>query len=81
MFEILEENKNLKVFVLESFSSHLKDEIRKKAELIEVKEEKKIFENVYTTGLIENNPDEQSLIVKTKKGFGYYYRLFASRNS
>jgi 7,8-dihydropterin-6-yl-methyl-4-(beta-D-ribofuranosyl)aminobenzene 5'-phosphate synthase len=68
LFEILEENKNLKVFVLESFSPHLKDEIRKKAELIEVREERKIFENVYTTGLIENNPDEQSLIVKTEKG-------------
>ena len=68
LFEILEENKNLKVFALESFSSHLKDEIRKKAELIEVKEERKIFENVYNTGLIKNNLDEQSLILKTEKG-------------
>jgi 7,8-dihydropterin-6-yl-methyl-4-(beta-D-ribofuranosyl)aminobenzene 5'-phosphate synthase len=68
LFEILEENKNLKVFALESFSSHLKDEIRKKAELIEVEEKQKIFDNVYTTGLIKNNPDEQSLTVKTEKG-------------
>jgi 7,8-dihydropterin-6-yl-methyl-4-(beta-D-ribofuranosyl)aminobenzene 5'-phosphate synthase len=50
------------------FSSHLKDEIRKRAKLIEVKNEQKVFENVYTTGLIKNNPDEQSLVIKTEKG-------------
>jgi len=68
LFEMLEANNNLKVFVLGSFSSHLKDEIRKRAKLIEVKNEQKVLENVYTTGLIKNNPDEQSLVIKTEKG-------------
>lgn len=68
LFSLLELNGNIKVFVLKSFSEHLKDEIRKKAKLKEVVIGQKIIENAYTTGLIENSPDEQSLILKTIKG-------------
>ena len=68
LFNLLELNNNIEVFVLESFSEHLKSEIRKRAKLKEIVTGQKIIENVYTTGLIENNPDEQSLILKTTKG-------------
>jgi len=68
LFEVLESNKKIEVFVLKSFSENLKNEIRKRAKLSEVEHEQKIIERIYTTGLIKNNPDEQSLILKTLKG-------------
>jgi len=66
--DLLKVNNELTVFALSSFSEKIKSQIRKKAKLIEVEKEQKIIDNIYTTGLIKNNPDEQSLIVKTKKG-------------
>lgn len=68
LFSILSINENIKVFVLSSFSENVKNHIRKKAEIKEIKQEQRIYKNVFTTGLIKNNPDEQSLIVKTRKG-------------
>ena len=68
LFDILKLNNNIKVYVLESFSENIKNKIKKRATLIEVKEKQKISDNIHTTGLIKNNPDEQSLLVKTKKG-------------
>jgi len=68
MLDVLELNNNLEVFVLKSFSENLKSEIRKRAKLREVEHEQEITKNVCTTGLIKNNPDEQSLIVKTING-------------
>ncbi len=68
LFDVLNLNNKLEVFVLESFSENLKDEIRKRAKLREVKGEQRIFGSVYTTGLVKDNPDEQSLILETGKG-------------
>lgn len=68
LFDLLELNNNVEVFALESFSKHLKGEIRKRAKLKEVNAKQKIIDNVYTTGLISNDPDEQSLILETTKG-------------
>jgi len=68
LFDVLNSNGKVKIFVLKSFSENLKNEIRKRAKLIEVEDERKIIKNVYTTGLIKNSPDEQSLILKTAKG-------------
>jgi 7,8-dihydropterin-6-yl-methyl-4-(beta-D-ribofuranosyl)aminobenzene 5'-phosphate synthase len=68
LFEILKNNADLNVFVSNSFSQSLKEEIKKRAKLFEIKEAKEIFENVYTTGAIKNDPDEQALIIKTEKG-------------
>jgi 7,8-dihydropterin-6-yl-methyl-4-(beta-D-ribofuranosyl)aminobenzene 5'-phosphate synthase len=68
LFDLLNSNNHAVVYVLSSFSEDLKNKIRQKAELIEVTETEKITKNIYTTGLIENNPDEQSLILKTSKG-------------
>ena len=66
--DILKLNNKLEVFVLASFSEDLKNSIRKKAKLKEVRNEQEVIKNIYTTGLIENAPDEQSLILKTNKG-------------
>ena len=68
LFTLLCLNKTLRVFVLSSFSSKIKEHIKKNAECIEIKEGQEICKNIFTTGLIKGNPDEQSLLVKTKKG-------------
>ncbi len=68
LFNLLELNNDLEVFALKSFSEHMKQEIRKRAKLNEVVNEEKISSDIFTTGIIENNPDEQSLILKTSKG-------------
>ncbi|MCK4521327.1 MAG: MBL fold metallo-hydrolase [Nanoarchaeota archaeon] len=68
LFDVLELNNKSEVFVLNSFSEHFKNEIRKRAEIKEIKSEQEITENIYTTGLIKNEPDEQALILKTNKG-------------
>jgi len=68
LFDVLHINDKLEVFVLKSFSENLTNEIRKRAKLKEVENEQEITENIYTTGLIKNDPDEQSLILKTTKG-------------
>ncbi len=68
LFEVLDLNHKVEVFVLKSFSENLKNEIEKKARLREVEDAQKITENIYSTGLIKNNPDEQSLMLKTTKG-------------
>jgi 7,8-dihydropterin-6-yl-methyl-4-(beta-D-ribofuranosyl)aminobenzene 5'-phosphate synthase len=66
--DVLNLNNNIDVYVLASFSEHLKAEIQRKARLKEVHEAQKIAPQVYTTGLIKNNPNEQALILKTSKG-------------
>jgi 7,8-dihydropterin-6-yl-methyl-4-(beta-D-ribofuranosyl)aminobenzene 5'-phosphate synthase len=68
LFDLIEINPKVNVYVLSSFSEKIKDRIRQKAKLTEITDSKKIIEKIYTTGLIKNNPDEQSLILKTTKG-------------
>lgn len=68
LFDVLKENSDVKVFVLKSFSEGFKNRVRQIAELVDVEKQREIMENVYTTGIIKNNPDEQSLILKTQKG-------------
>lgn len=68
LFDLLRLNKKATVFALKSFSKNFKKEIEKRAKLKEVEREQEIITNVYTTGLIKNNPDEQSLILKIEKG-------------
>ncbi len=68
LFDVLTLNRTASVYVPKSFSENLRNEIRKRAKLIEVENEQKITENIYTTGLITDSPDEQSLILKTVKG-------------
>ncbi|MBN1502165.1 MBL fold metallo-hydrolase [Candidatus Woesearchaeota archaeon] len=66
--DILRLNKNTEVFVLDSFSENLKQELRRKSNLIEISSMREISQDIFTTGPIANNPDEQSLILETKKG-------------
>jgi 7,8-dihydropterin-6-yl-methyl-4-(beta-D-ribofuranosyl)aminobenzene 5'-phosphate synthase len=68
LFDVLNLNRDIEVYVLESFSKHFKAKIQGKARLKEIQEAQKIAPNVHTTGLIKNNPDEQALILKTSKG-------------
>jgi len=70
LFDLINLQSQANVYVLSSFSEKLKNRIRRKAKLIEISKSKKISKNIYTTGLIKNNPDEQSLILKTSKGIG-----------
>ena len=66
---LLKVNNDIKVYVLDSFLSLTKNEIKENsAELIEVKESKKICEHVYTTGELGIITKEESLIINTKKG-------------
>lgn len=59
---------DLKVYVLSTFSKETKNFISQKARLIEVTEMKELSKNIFTTGILSNGMDEQSLILKTKKG-------------
>jgi len=58
----------VEVYVLQSFSKHLKEEISSRSDLHEVKSAQKICEGVWTTGELGERIREQSLIVKTAKG-------------
>jgi len=65
----LKENSNVTVYVPTSFSQKFKDEIRSAdAKLEEIRESKKLIDDVYTTGELGNGIIEQSLIVKTESG-------------
>jgi 7,8-dihydropterin-6-yl-methyl-4-(beta-D-ribofuranosyl)aminobenzene 5'-phosphate synthase len=60
--------KGVEVYVLQSFSKHLKEEIASRSDLHEVKGAQKICEGVWTTGELGERIKEQSLVVKTAKG-------------
>jgi 7,8-dihydropterin-6-yl-methyl-4-(beta-D-ribofuranosyl)aminobenzene 5'-phosphate synthase len=65
----LKENNNVTVYAPKSFPQNFKDEIRAAgAKLEEIREAKKLIENVYTTGELGSGIIEQSLIVKTELG-------------
>ena len=70
-------NNKPKIYVPKSFSKHLKEEIKKRANIYEVQESAEIFSGIYTTGEIEGSIisgktktliKEQSLIISTIKG-------------
>jgi len=70
-------NNKLKVYVPQSFSRHLKEEIKKRADIYEAQESAEIYPEIHTTGEIEGSViidkiktliKEQSLIISTTKG-------------
>jgi len=65
---LLNLNDRLHVYAPQSFSNHLKDEIAKRADLIEVSESEKLFGAIYTTGELGTEIKEQALILKGKEG-------------
>ncbi len=65
--ELLEENQNLSVYALASFSKWLKNEIPAKTKLVEVRGPMQIHKDVFTTGEL-GAYKEQSLIGLDKRG-------------
>ncbi len=74
---LLHLNNKLEVYVLKSFSKHLKEEIEKRANIYEVRRSTEIYPEIYTTGEIEGSVitgktksliKEQSLIISTING-------------
>lgn len=70
---VLAEVGDAEVYVPESFSSHMKNEIKKNAALHEVSNARKIFDGVWTTGELMTTYSgarlgEQSLVIENKKG-------------
>lgn len=68
--EILKANPEIIVYVPISFSENLKNEIKKRAALIEVKEPVEIYQGVRSTGELGDKIKEQALILDT--GIGLY---------
>jgi 7,8-dihydropterin-6-yl-methyl-4-(beta-D-ribofuranosyl)aminobenzene 5'-phosphate synthase len=66
--QILRIDKKVNVYVPKYFSTHLKEEIKYRANLFEVSKSKNICEDVYTTGELGKDIREQSIILKTEKG-------------
>ena len=65
----LERNNNVTVFILSSFPQSIKNMIiQKGAKFIEISVPRKISDFVYTTGEIYGPPEEQALIIDSKKG-------------
>ncbi len=74
---LLHLNNKFKVYVPKSFSKHLKEEIKKRANIYEVQKSTEIYPGIYTTGEIEGSVitdktkiliREQSLIISSIKG-------------
>jgi len=68
IFNLFDFNSNLKIYFPEGMSKTYLDEVRKRADVYEVGGETKIFDGLYSTGTLEGNPDEQSIILETDKG-------------
>ncbi len=74
---LLNLNSNLKIYIPQSFSKHLKGEIKKRSNTYEINKPREICTKVYTTGELEGflsigktriSIKEQSLIISTVKG-------------
>ncbi len=66
--QVLSFDKKVNVYVPKKFSTHLKEEIKYRANLFEVSKSKNICEDVYTTGELGKDIKEQSIILKTENG-------------
>ncbi|AKB30399.1 7,8 dihydropteroate synthase (methanopterin) [Methanosarcina siciliae T4/M] len=66
--ELLCANSRLTVYVPSSFSENLKKEIRKRADLVEIKETTEISEGIWSTGELGDKIKEQSLVLSTESG-------------
>ncbi len=62
------ENPEISIYVPSSFSEHLKEDLDLRFNLHVIKGPQKISHGVWTTGELENNIGEQSLILETQKG-------------
>ena len=65
----LERNSNVTVFIPSSFPQSIKNMIiQKGAKFVEISAPRKISDSIYTTGELYGPPEEQALIVDSKKG-------------
>jgi len=64
---ILKYSKRPDVYVPESVSDNLKNEINRRTNIIEVSKVEKICKNIWTTGELCEETKEQSLVIKTEK--------------
>jgi len=65
----LEKNNNVTVFIPSSFPKSVKNMIiQRGAKFVEISVPRKIYDSVYTTGELYGSPEEQSLIIDSKKG-------------
>ncbi|MFP4005687.1 MAG: MBL fold metallo-hydrolase [Candidatus Hadarchaeia archaeon] len=58
----------MKVYLPQSFSEHLKDELRPRTDLHVIDDPQEIMKGVWSTGELENKIEEQSLVLETSKG-------------
>ena len=65
---IMNKCRKLKIFILKSFSEHMKEDIKKQHSVIEISKAQKITESIYTTGEIGDWIKEQSIMIETKNG-------------
>jgi 7,8-dihydropterin-6-yl-methyl-4-(beta-D-ribofuranosyl)aminobenzene 5'-phosphate synthase len=68
LFELLEENQDLSVYIPAQLSRALKSQIPTKTRLIEVREPMQIREEVFTTGELGTFIKEQSLVYLNRRG-------------
>ncbi|HWR25601.1 MAG TPA: MBL fold metallo-hydrolase [Methanosarcina sp.] len=66
--ELLAINRDLEIYVPASFSENLKNEIKKRATLVEVKETLEISRGIRSTGELGDKVKEQALILDTGEG-------------
>ena len=67
--DFLKQNSDVEVYLLKSFPEQFKDSVRRYgSKVIEVEQNCKICENVYSTGQLGTLIREQALIIKTDKG-------------
>ena len=65
----LKENPKVKVYIPSSFPNSIKEMIKRyKSEAIDISKPQKISDFIYTTGKLYGPPEEQSLIIDSKKG-------------
>jgi len=65
----LERNSNVTVFIPKSFPQSIKNMIiQKGAKFVEISAPRKISDFVYTTGELYGPPEEQTLIIDSKRG-------------
>lgn len=65
----LKQNSSVTVYLLKSFPSDFKDEVKSLAASIEeIQEPRELFPDVYTTGELGNGTREQSLVIRTSRG-------------
>lgn len=68
LFDILDQQNDLDVFIPASFSARMTEEIGRKARVVKIDGPKMISEGIWSTGDLPGPVNEQAMIVMTKRG-------------